>query len=378
MFFPRVSRSIAHVHVNAAATWGGPPLPPSQSVGCAFLRVWQNVAQYRCHHQNGGASLFINIYWNYLEHVGRLKAKVSAQAAAQHKTAPPSLCSTGAALHRPAAHLARRAELEMFDSQMISEMTRVADAKAEDREWERHIACKYLPKPWDLKAMRTYEEDVASTKNEGLHETFVVCQDLHDLATQCQEEALQASHGDDTAHFYASADKLRALINKKMDAASARILMFMDEYFANGEVKTMTNQPPFSLGVWVNLAKNPRFRTVEYTDLGVTVEIPKPVALASLAVRVQLRAYDERFYSCTNQFMALGGVLLLDMLALPGQASKGNNWTIREVRPGAGFLGATTGRVWAVKLLLLLDFQESIFYTLGDAPPSWILSVLYT
>lgn len=157
---------------------------------------------------------------------------------------------------------------------------------------------------------------------------------IRGVSEQCAPRpAPQAPYGADTAHYFASADQLRALISKKLDAASARVLMFMDEYFANGEVKMMTKQPPFTLGVWVNLAKNPRFRLVEFPALGVTVEIPKPVALASLAVRVQQRAYDERYGCCTNAFMALGGVLQLDLLALPGEARMGNHWTVRQVGP---------------------------------------------
>lgn len=80
------------------------------------------------------------------------------------------------------------------------EMVRVNAERASEREWDRHIACKYLPKPWDLKTMRTYIEDVAATQARGLDDTFATCADLHDLATQCLEEALQVIGDRRVAH----------------------------------------------------------------------------------------------------------------------------------------------------------------------------------
>ena len=43
--------------------------------------------------------------------------------------------------------------------------------------------------------------------------------------------------------------------------------------------------PAAKLGLWVNLAKNPRFKTIFIPALGLTAELPKPLALASIAVR---------------------------------------------------------------------------------------------
>lgn len=41
-------------------------------------------------------------------------------------------------------------------------------------------------------------------------------------------------------------------------------------------------------GLWVNTQKNPRFKSVEMSGLGIAVEIPKQLALASIALRVQV------------------------------------------------------------------------------------------
>ena len=65
----------------------------------------------------------------------------------------------------------------------------------------------------------------------------------------------------------------------------------------------------------------------------VFVQIPKLIALASLAVRVQWRDTDEHLEECTADLMAVGGVLHLDILSLPASASKTSSWTLRAVTP---------------------------------------------
>lgn len=63
------------------------------------------------------------------------------------------------------------------------------------------------------------------------------------------------------------------------------------------------------------------------------MQIPKLIALASVAVRVQWREADEHLEECTANLMAVGGVLHLDILSLPVPASKANGWTLRAVIP---------------------------------------------
>ena len=65
----------------------------------------------------------------------------------------------------------------------------------------------------------------------------------------------------------------------------------------------------------------------------VVVQIPKLIALASVAMRVQWREADEHLEECSVDSMAVGGVLHLDILSLPAPASKTSSWTLRAVTP---------------------------------------------
>ena len=63
----------------------------------------------------------------------------------------------------------------------------------------------------------------------------------------------------------------------------------------------------------------------------LVLQIPKLIALASVALRVQWRECDEHLDDCSTDLMAVGGVLHLDILSLPAPANKGNGWTLRPV-----------------------------------------------
>ena len=63
----------------------------------------------------------------------------------------------------------------------------------------------------------------------------------------------------------------------------------------------------------------------------LTVQIPKLIALASVALRIQWRECDEHLEQCTTDFMAVGGILHLDILSLPVPSNKANGWTLRPV-----------------------------------------------
>lgn len=63
-----------------------------------------------------------------------------------------------------------------------------------------------------------------------------------------------------------------------------------DEYAdPKGDVLLTAQQGMLQWGLWVNTQKNPRFKTVDLGGLGMTLEIPKQLALANIAIRVQVR-----------------------------------------------------------------------------------------
>ena len=162
-------------------------------------------------------------------------------------------------------------------------------------------------------------------------------QDLAKLQEECrffQLEAHQDGDADADAMFMADVVTSHEIINTRIDRISAHILQHSDE-FANerNEIQLGTRQGTFQWSLWINTSKNPRLKAVELPQLSMTVEIPKQIALANIAMRVQLRVQDEYFERCSCEYMAVGGVLYVDLLALPPPAKKVKGWTLRQVTP---------------------------------------------
>ena len=94
--------------------------------------------------------------------------------------------------------------------------------------------------------------------------------------------------------------------------------------------------PRISLGAR-RAAKNPRIKSINFDELNIGAELPKALALASIAVRVVHYAtdivspYATEETAATSEWMTLGGVLDVDLLTLPPPSKKIKGWTMRPV-----------------------------------------------
>ena len=124
---------------------------------------------------------------------------------------------------------------------------------------------------------------------------------------------------------------LRKLIGTKLDSISAYICQHAEKD-ADGNMKVQTKAANIEFGMWVNLARHPRTKEIEYPEINMKLEIPRPLALANIAVRVLHFAYDERAESGqAAKFLALGGPFAIELLALPPAPKPVGHWTIRQV-----------------------------------------------
>lgn len=233
---------------------------------------------------------------------------------------------------------AERADLESLMGQFALERSQAEQQRKKKWEWERFLACTYIPHPLDRVALGDFVAELRSMPQpELVPETMVITQDCYKLIEECSMLQLEASQrGDDELAGLLKADvaALHDIVSNLLDQVTARMLHYADEQ-ANekGEIQMGHKQGDFQWAVWVNTSKNPRMKTVEMSQLNLVVEIPKSIALAIVAMRVQHRTGDEFFASCTNQYMAVGGVMYADLLTLPPPARHVKSWTLRQVTP---------------------------------------------
>ncbi|GAX81362.1 hypothetical protein CEUSTIGMA_g8793.t1 [Chlamydomonas eustigma] len=226
-------------------------------------------------------------------------------------------------------------EMEPLLVQCAHERAKAAEQRRQDWEWERYLSCSHVPHPLDTIGLSDFKTATSERKDVVLSEALAVCEDCFHLTGECilfQQKAHLEGNAQASAMHLKDVEDVHQLINQVSDRVSAHILHFADEHANDkGEVQTGLKQGSFQLAVWVNTSKNPRMKTVEMPQLNMVVDIPKQIALASVAMRVQHRACDEFYRRCTNEYMAVGGVLYADLLTLPPPAKKVKHWTLRQV-----------------------------------------------
>jgi hypothetical protein len=93
--------------------------------------------------------------------------------------------------------------------------------------------------------------------------------------------------------------------------------------------------PSVRFGLWVHAStRHFRRKSVAFDSIGVTVDLPKSVAMlkAPLALRVLQFAYDHvSRASDESPLVSVGGVLALQQLAIPPAPRKVKGWTVRDL-----------------------------------------------
>lgn len=141
-----------------------------------------------------------------------------------------------------------------------------------------------------------------------------------------------AQLGKDHSTLLQRKEQLLKLVSQISDMATAFFLHRCD-YFADedGGIRFEHMLGACQWGIWLNVNKNPRTKMIEFPNLNLNFEVQKQIALAPVAVRVQiLPTIDEFNDVCTNELMAVGPVISVDMLVLPPTSKPTvRQWVIR-------------------------------------------------
>ena len=78
------------------------------------------------------------------------------------------------------------------------------------------------------------------------------------------------------------------MIVEKTDYATAIMLEKVEQYTNTKDNTCQLSIPSQGLkfGIWVNIAKNLRLKSIDYPDLHLSTDIPRPIILQTVAVRM--------------------------------------------------------------------------------------------
>ncbi|OQR81745.1 hypothetical protein THRCLA_11442 [Thraustotheca clavata] len=247
-----------------------------------------------------------------------------------------------------AAELIRLAE--EFDASKEQIQTKAARLQEELRhrkeikDWEKYLACETKPDA-------TLEGDINAFLNSWLLEDDV---DLPSVVKSCEEArhvildliyvCIEAQALKNTALVQRCEGFIKHLMDltqQKIEANTAHIIQYADEYLdqtpnvnanSKGEVKITGACGPVKVGIWVNIVpKGLRNKKIDFSDMEMIIDVPKPVVMQSLAVRAIYLPYDNATDSLRNMDIALGGVFCIDLLRLPPPPKRARGWIMREL-----------------------------------------------
>uniref|UniRef100_A0A673I4H0 Dynein axonemal intermediate chain 7 n=1 Tax=Sinocyclocheilus rhinocerous TaxID=307959 RepID=A0A673I4H0_9TELE len=87
---------------------------------------------------------------------------------------------------------------------------------------------------------------------------------------------------------------LQSLIHIKLNQATEELLKSANSHsdIETGNMQTVVQDENITLCLWANLNKNPRFKGFRFEEVGLGFELPKPLAVHDIAVRILHTQYD--------------------------------------------------------------------------------------
>ncbi|KAJ0400942.1 hypothetical protein P43SY_006625 [Pythium insidiosum] len=172
---------------------------------------------------------------------------------------------------------------------------RLADilrSQKEARDWDKYLACEPHPDAQVEGDMNSFLNSWLLDDSVDLGDVTAACDNALQVVTDLVYVSANATATNDTALTNQCSifiDKIQRMVHEKIDFATAHILQYADEYTdtnSRSEVKMVSASNWVKLGLWINLlAKGSRNKRVDFTELGISVDLPKAAIMQSLALR---------------------------------------------------------------------------------------------
>ncbi|XP_018555984.1 dynein axonemal intermediate chain 7 isoform X1 [Lates calcarifer] len=164
----------------------------------------------------------------------------------------------------------------------------------EKAKWERYMRCDGTPDPAVQQEMNTY---ISLWRDDPEVNITPVLKQCH-LALQLVEEleALLRDVADplEGQKYQGALINLQELIHSKHSLTTEEILKRASANIdtETGNMQTVVKDNNITLCLWANLKKNPRFKGLNFEEVGLGFELPKQLAVSDIAVRILHTHYD--------------------------------------------------------------------------------------
>ncbi|XP_022108639.1 axonemal 84 kDa protein-like isoform X2 [Acanthaster planci] len=204
----------------------------------------------------------------------------------------------------------QRHATEVSELQSILEGNEIAlsnihDERRAKAKWDRYMQCDGTPDPTIAAEVNTYinlsyeatdTNDIDSVILES-KQTLALISELEFLLDDTPEKDLNESQA---ARYQDTINELQNLLSSKVDAATVLLLKAASSLAdtESGNLQFVKSSSDFTLMLWGNLIKNPRFKSYEFEEENFIFELPKQLALSDIAIRVLRTQYDHYSHLC--------------------------------------------------------------------------------
>uniref|UniRef100_A0A2K5Q006 Dynein axonemal intermediate chain 7 n=1 Tax=Cebus imitator TaxID=2715852 RepID=A0A2K5Q006_CEBIM len=165
-------------------------------------------------------------------------------------------------------------------------------------QWEHYLQCDGSPDPSVAQEMNTFISLWKEKTNETFEEVIEKSKVVLNLIEKLKFILLEISPCDlqdkDIIQYKGSILQLQELLHLKFNVAT-EILLRQASTLADldsGNMEKIIKDENVTLYVWANLKKNPRYRSVRFSETQIGFEIPRILATSDIALRLLHTHYD--------------------------------------------------------------------------------------
>ncbi|XP_048156321.1 dynein axonemal intermediate chain 7-like isoform X2 [Corvus hawaiiensis] len=167
-----------------------------------------------------------------------------------------------------------------------------------DVQWEHYLSCDGSPDPTVPQEMNTFMSLWREDQDESVQLVMEKGEVVLKLIEKLEFLLLEASPNEITeeqrVQYQEFILQLQVLLHQKYNEATQNLLKIASMYedSETGNMHTVIKDKNTTFCIWVNLKKKPRFKTHMFQEAGHGFDLPKSLALSSVAVRVLHTRYD--------------------------------------------------------------------------------------
>lgn len=190
-------------------------------------------------------------------------------------------------------------------------------------KWERYMRCDGSPDPAVQPEINSFISLWREDSETQIQQVLENCA----LALQLTDELdFHLSEGPEPCaaqQYRETALCLQSIILYKLNQATEELLKFANSSsdIETGNMQTVIQDENMTLCLWANLNKNPRFKGYRFEEVGLGFELPKPLAVSDVAVRILHTRYDHLSHHSEREQVQRRRSMMEGILTLPSESA---------------------------------------------------------